>query len=306
MDPLTHSLVGGLAAKTVTTSSRRFWIFIILSLVPDLDCVMNMFGSWAYLFQHRGLSHSILGVFLQAVFFAWLLKRWDPGDFETRTRHYALPLGLHLLGDLLTGFGVPVFSPFLTREFSANLFSSVLILPSFITLIAVVWLVKNKASGWRSTRLAWSFWGLYILLVVSGKSMGSQLVESSHHKLTLLPTLYNPFEWRAIQEDGENRTYDYYSVDLLEGTSHYIQSFPMPDQSFSILASQGSDKVKTFLNQGRWPMARSLKTEKGWIVEWGQLLFSLRGSVRNKIHVNLNQKGEILTERNVHGFWDPK
>jgi len=61
MDPLSHALMGGLAAKTLDVPQRRFWVMVGLSGIMDLDVVANYLGSWASLFQHRGMTHSLLG-----------------------------------------------------------------------------------------------------------------------------------------------------------------------------------------------------------------------------------------------------
>src|SRR5690242_11931545 len=109
MDPLTHCLLGGMAAKTVGGSRRRFWIMVFLGAAPDLDVLASGLGSWAFALQHRGISHSLVGVFLQAVFYAWAFKSFDRGLFWRRAGHYSLPLALHVACDYLTSFGVPLF-----------------------------------------------------------------------------------------------------------------------------------------------------------------------------------------------------
>src|SRR4051812_38611963 len=121
MDPLTHCLVGGMAAKTGGTSKRRFWIMCFLGSAPDLDVFFNGLGSWAWIIQHRGITHSLLGIVLQSLFYAWVFARWDQGPYRERAIHYSLPIGAHILCDYLTAFGVPLFSPFIFKEYSADL-----------------------------------------------------------------------------------------------------------------------------------------------------------------------------------------
>jgi hypothetical protein len=95
MDPITHSLVGGLAAKTVGTTKRRFWVMMFLGTAPDLDVLFNGLGSWAFWLQHRGISHSILGIVVQTLLYAWIFQKWDVGSYRQRAWHYFLPLFLH-------------------------------------------------------------------------------------------------------------------------------------------------------------------------------------------------------------------
>jgi hypothetical protein len=65
-----------------------------------------------------------------------------------------------------------------------------------------------------------------------------------------------------------------------------------------------SSEVQRFLTETRWPMARVSKLNDGWVVDWGQLLFSTRGSVRGKIQVILNKEGNIISEKKIFGFWN--
>jgi inner membrane protein len=82
MDNLTHSLVGLAAAKAglEKLSPRATTLCVLAANSPDADLVALLFGGrWTYLQQHRGISHSIVGVFVLA---------------------FALPLAFYL-GDML-------------------------------------------------------------------------------------------------------------------------------------------------------------------------------------------------------------
>src|SRR5688572_27879989 len=105
MDPLTHVLMGGLAAKTLKVSPRRFWIMSLLGMAPDIDVLANGLGSWAFAIQHRGITHSFIGLIIQTFFYATVLGRYDKGIFRTRAWHYFFPLFFHLTCDFLTEYG---------------------------------------------------------------------------------------------------------------------------------------------------------------------------------------------------------
>jgi len=70
MDNLTHSLVGLAAAKAglERLSPGATTLCVLAANSPDADIVALIFGGrWAFLQQHRGISHSIVGVFLLAL-----------------------------------------------------------------------------------------------------------------------------------------------------------------------------------------------------------------------------------------------
>ncbi len=166
MDPLTHSLVGGMAAKTVGTTKRRFWIMMFLGAAPDLDVVFNVFGGWAFWLQHRGISHSILGVVAQALFYSLVFQKWDKGSFAERAWHYSLPLFFHSVCDYLTSFGVPLLSPFSFQEYSADLMGGLALLPILFMSVGLVRIYQKGSFGWSATRPLWMGWLLYFMMAV--------------------------------------------------------------------------------------------------------------------------------------------
>ena len=64
MDNLTHSLVGLAAARAglERVSPYATPLCLVAANLPDADVVTLAFGPWTYLHQHRGLSHSVVGV----------------------------------------------------------------------------------------------------------------------------------------------------------------------------------------------------------------------------------------------------
>lgn len=294
-----------MAAKSVGGSRRRFWIMIFLGVAPDLDVIFNVFGGWAALLQHRGLSHSIVGVGVQAVCYSWLFSKWDEGRFWQRSFHYSMPIFFHVLSDYLTCYGVPLFSPFTTRTYSADLMMDLCLIPMVFMALALFWMYRKDVHGWHVTRPIWGIWLIYIMVSVTGKVYATRLAPPSSAHVIALPSRANPFQWRTIYQDGANRKYHYYSVDLLYGQNGASSSVAMPGEDMPVQASLKSFEVKHFIETNRWPVARVTANEKGWTVEWGNLLFSVRGLVRGKVAVKINPDGTIAQEEKIFKFWNP-
>ena len=303
MDPLSHALIGGLAAKTVGASKRRFWIMCLLGMAPDLDVLAGLFGGWAFIFQHRGISHSFIGVVFQSVFWAWLLVKFDGGSFKERAFHYSIPLGAHIFCDYLTCFGVPLFSPFSIKEYSLDLMSSVNVVPLLLTLFGIIWLHKKNHEGWQQTRLLWGMWVGYLLLSMTGKVYAGRILGDS--KAVAMPMTVGSFKWRAVQSDSDRQYYRTQMVDLIKGASQEQIPVAMPDKSFPVQSSLASIKVRQFLVDNRWPVVQTMKRGDSWIVDWGTLLFSTKGLVRGKVRVEVSSQGEILSENKIFTFWNP-
>ncbi len=69
MDNLTHSLVGLAIAKAglERASPAATTVCIIAANAPDADILTAFQGSWVYLHNHRGLTHSIVGTLALAL-----------------------------------------------------------------------------------------------------------------------------------------------------------------------------------------------------------------------------------------------
>jgi membrane-bound metal-dependent hydrolase YbcI (DUF457 family) len=305
MDPLTHSLIGGLAGQTAGVSRRRFWIMFALGSMMDLDILANSLGNWSVLFQHRGISHSIFGVLVQMFFFAWVLKRIDPGPYRERAWHYSLPLGLHLLCDYLTSFGIPLFSPFYLQNFSLGIIGCVNILPMAIAGATLGTMYLRNQTGWKVAGVAWATWGIYLSFVSVGKIYATSIAAECA-PMTPVPSLMNPFRWQAIGEDTQSHIYRQYSIDLLRRQTTRLQDIPMPNGDFPVKASMASSSVRKYIKENPWPVVRMQKTRDGWEVEWGRIMFSTRGLVRGNILIELDESGKITGEKKVVSFWDPE
>ncbi len=85
---------------------------------PDADVVLSWLSPLAYLYHHRGVTHSLLLIPLWALVLAWIWSRLR-GRREA-FRSYAVVagagIGIHILGDLITSFGTMILAPFSDRR----------------------------------------------------------------------------------------------------------------------------------------------------------------------------------------------
>jgi inner membrane protein len=121
MDTLTHALSGALLAVATHPKAalprslpRRVAAGFFACAAPDLDFVVGFAGPVAYLAQHRGVTHSLILLPLWALVFSWVLAKIvrEPRGWRALYGVTAMGLGLHIAGDVITGFGTMVFAPF--------------------------------------------------------------------------------------------------------------------------------------------------------------------------------------------------
>ena len=143
MDNLTHSLIGLVAGDAIARSTRatdsglssetrRGFLVVIAAVggnLPDLDLLVTSAGftrdKLAYLLQHRGYTHTIVGCIVLALLLYGAAELWAKYRHFTLTRRDRLAFAgmalfgtlLHLGMDSLNSYGVHPFWPFNNQWF---------------------------------------------------------------------------------------------------------------------------------------------------------------------------------------------
>jgi inner membrane protein len=120
VDNVTHTLCGLALARACGSRIGPLGTatLVVAANLPDLDIVSQAWGGRpAYLCHHRGLTHAVLGLSLQALLLSWLMTRWGRArGHDPRPRGLLLAaclgLGSHLLLDGLNTYGVRPWLPF--------------------------------------------------------------------------------------------------------------------------------------------------------------------------------------------------
>jgi inner membrane protein len=168
MENLAHSLLGVTLARTKLGKRVPYATpaLLIAANLPDADVVVSFWGSLYYLLHHRGITHSILGVFVLSIVLAlilWLLGRWRAPS------RYSFPgiLGVvtltsftHPLLDYTNSYGLRPFLPFLDNWYYGDI---VFIVDPYL------WLLLGGAVLLTARRRLFAriLWGLVILLLSS-------------------------------------------------------------------------------------------------------------------------------------------
>lgn len=123
MDALTHSLVGIHLARRPTAPgvppATRLLVGLAASLAPDLDRFL-LLPLRAHLLPlgPAGIFHSLPGAALLALALALIARPLASPEGRSALGHLAgIAVGLHLLADLLTHLGLPLFWPFSSTRY---------------------------------------------------------------------------------------------------------------------------------------------------------------------------------------------
>lgn len=259
MDLFSHALLPYLLGNYFKKRKEEITAFVIGGIAPDVDIfllIIQYLYPTFFLITHRGITHSLFFGFFTGVFVLYIASRkgikkrvqkyfnFEP-VFTQRTIVYAYAgVLLHLFLDYSTSGGVPLFYPFETTRYSAELFFYTDIYLTIVSLVMVIFLFKKPFQSGTITKF------LIIFLVVFAGLGALRFIEKNNSQeffndgaVQSFPTM-NPFTWYAQKEDGNKITVFEYNG--LEGRSDYNMTVPR----LNILSEGvGLDKALAAANQ---------------------------------------------------------
>lgn len=221
---------------------------------PDLDTLWSLRGPVAGFEHHRGWTHSLLGVPIEAaavVGAVWLWHRWRArakravrplvARRETQLPRWALLYGFaciallsHILLDWTNNYGVRPFFPFNPRWYAGSfvfIFEPVMFLLLLVGLLAPVLfgLVGGeigarrepfRGRGWAvfalvSIALLWC-WRGWERVTAERLALGGDFGSVEVLRSNVSPYPLTPFTWHAVVDTGE--FYQLATVDTWNGT----------------------------------------------------------------------------------------
>lgn len=228
MDTLTHALSGALLARATAGGAqpalplgRRLAIGTLVAAFPDIDIVATWISPLAYLYHHRGITHSLVMLPLWTILLAWLCALiWRGGPrWQAYAPVIALSLAVHIAGDWITTFGTMIFAPLsdyrhgLGTTFIIDLWFSGIIIAGLL----LSWL-------WRSSRVP-AVAGMVVLagyvvlqyaLLQQAVDFGERHAKSAgfaQARVTAMPRPVSPFNWMVVIEDAGG--YRYSQINLM-------------------------------------------------------------------------------------------
>jgi inner membrane protein len=126
LDPISHALVG-LAAGSFSGSGGVLSNPLALgclvgSVLPDSDIIMQYWGDYAYLKNHRGASHSLVGMAALSTAASLLIHLLFPGSgFFSILLWMYIGCLTHVGLDIFNTYGAKLFWPFLDKKIGTGL-----------------------------------------------------------------------------------------------------------------------------------------------------------------------------------------
>jgi inner membrane protein len=227
MDTLTHALSGALLAratagleKPALPLGRRVGIGFFVGAFPDIDVVASWISPLAYLYHHRGITHSLVMLPLWTILLSLILAllwRKGPG-WKTYVPVVALSLAAHITGDWITSFGTMIFAPF--SDYRHGL-GTTFIIDLWFSGIIVAGLLASLI--WRRSRMP-AVAGLLLLVAYVGLQYTAlqQAIDFGRHHaqaagipavtVSALPRPVSPFNWMVVIEGAAGYHYSHVNV----------------------------------------------------------------------------------------------
>lgn len=297
VEPVTHMLTGACIARAAGFPARARYATaacVLAAELPDIDIVYRLGGPLTYFQHHRGWTHALWSLPLQAAFVVllfWLIhsyrKRWKkhrsvqepaPTRWLLLGLMALLALCSHMLLDWANNYGVRPFAPFHPQWYAAELVYIVeplmLLVLSLALLLPWMFSLIHREIGIRRTRHPGQGMAIAALLLVAAiwghrwlqRADAKTIVEVQEFrggpvlKVSLSPYPIDPYKWHVVVETPNNMqtgTFDT-RVGLLDTDPQQIVA--KPPTTLSTLAAKRSWLGNIYLDWSQFPVTEDRGT----------------------------------------------
>jgi inner membrane protein len=297
MEPVTHLMTGAVLARAGFNRKAAYatLAMTLAAEAPDLDVLWSFKGPIAGFEHHRGWTHTLIGIPLEAAIvtgFIWLIHRWRTKRNQPHKPHGApvrwplvylfsvIALLSHILLDWTNNYGVRPFFPFDAHWYAGSfvfifepvifgLLLGALIAPTLFGLVNSEVGVKKSAfrgRGWAIAALIgivalWSFRFIQrnkaIDLARAAESNPDAIVRA-----TADPYPINPFRWQTLVE-----TPLLYRLSTVNNLNGDVTSRPeadiyfKPPSTLAALEAKRSWLGHIYLDWSQYPMVNDAGTD---------------------------------------------
>lgn len=327
MDNLTHTFFGLALARTglERTTPRATAALLIGANLPDIDLVTWLAGNITYLQHHRGMTHSITGIFWQAGLVAALLyllhRRQVAGPARTKPMMLLLMaligMGSHLLLDYTNSYGIRPFLPFQSRWYAGDLVFIIdpwllailalgLGVPSLFRLVYQEIGAKTRSYQLSATLTllgVGAFWGCKW---ISHQNALDELAQRSYPtgvpvRLGALPRFLNPFAWYGVVETEKayHLTFAGWSILQSDFETRRLRTLPKTAEGSIVDSAVQGAQARIFMDFARYPIFQVTPAPDGYEVLARDLRFDFATRFRKGFlcRILLDRNLKVVSEQ---------
>ena len=202
MDPLTHTVIGLAVAKVtgnpVVMSEPATMCIVVGSVFPDIDILLQKWGDLIYLKNHRGVTHSILGLAAASLLIgAAATVIYHQASFLSMFLWALLGCFSHAFFDTLNAFGAKLLWPILDKKYSLGML--ITFDPVFIGLLTGYIFAGGVVGNYCMAvfLIYFASRGMAKLFVI--RELYAKYGDRFEH-ISLLPSMKGLFKWHFILE----------------------------------------------------------------------------------------------------------
>lgn len=294
MEPVTHFMTGAVLSRAGFNRKAAYatLAMTLAAEAPDLDVLWSFKGPVAAFQHHRGWTHTLLGLPLEAavvVGFVWLIHRWrirrNPAKSPAAPVRWWLlflfsliALLSHILLDWTNNYGVRPFFPFNPKWYAGSfvfIFEPVIFALLLIALIApsLFGLVSSEV-GARKPKFRGRGWAIAALIAIVAlwgwrileRQDAIQLAQAQDYGAAVTRVFANPhpispFRWSVIVETPA--FYQLADVDTLNDsitTSKESDIFYKPPTTLDTLVAKRTWLGQVYLDWSSFPLVTQMDT----------------------------------------------
>lgn len=264
MDFFSHALLPYLLGSSLGLEKKRLAALVLGGIALDLD----VFISWinniyptSLLLVHRGITHTLFFGFFFGLIIFYLFSRDRVKSFLGRFIKFDLDFSrfslafvyagvlIHLIMDFLTTRGVPLFYPWQSLRYSADIFFQIEPIILIATLLVLAALARDRSIIKFNKNLFILF--MIFLIIVGGiRTEGKAAAERSFNaKSVEVHPEFGLFRWAVLENDRES--FLVYEYDYLDGNVSGGGDFPRLSVASSIEEAEKAIAVSEKLSQVR-------------------------------------------------------
>jgi membrane-bound metal-dependent hydrolase YbcI (DUF457 family) len=292
----THSFVALAIAKTGPETWVRHATLtaVIASNLPDVDSVAGFWGTAVYLEQHRGITHSLIGIPVLAMLLAAAMYIFS-GNFWKTYAIALIAMATHPALDYLNPYGLRPFLPWNDAWYYGDYLS-------IIDLYLDAALLLGLVAGWRfpyRKKLA-AFASLLLAVAYIGfrADMHSRAAAQVHdlEKWAVLPTS-SATTWNVISSTGTHlSSTDICAVPCTRPDSEIVQTDSAADSEI-VRQAATANTAQALLRFARFPVTHVQQTGSTYRVTFFDFRFySPSRNASLAAEVRLDQSGHVIKE----------
>lgn len=202
MDPLTHTVIGLAVAKVtgnpVVMSDPATVCIVAGSVFPDIDILLQKWGDLMYLKNHRGVTHSIVGLVISSALIAGSVSLMFGGsNFFNLFLWSLLGCFSHAFFDTLNAFGAKLLWPILDKKYSLGML--ITFDPAFIGLLIGYIFAGGAVSKYCMVAFLLYFASRGVAKLFVIRELYNKFGDE-YERISLLPSMKGLFKWHFILE----------------------------------------------------------------------------------------------------------